>query len=371
MRFQNLAMLFFGSAVCFCLSCREPQPGSARFQFLLDSLYRVHPESRGLLVSVLAPNKKLNWQSAVGPDSSELKPNSPLLIASITKLFTAAATWVWLDSMGISHHAPIQPYLSAKRDSQMRAAGYATEKISFGQVLSCTAGLADYVETKTFQERTVHDPGYHWTRDEQIELAFTAEKRGEPGEVYAHADVNFLLLAEILEEHCGKPFYTAIRDLLELDAHGLDAVYFNQLERRQAEPTLVQQFASSYRVDSYTQDPSFDLFGGGGMRSSMPDLARFTQLLYQGKLFPRPAMLHPFLQAVHLNSGELSPYGYGQMHWFSETDSAYGHGGFWGTMVHYFPADSCSIAVSVLDRDAWKLNLKLIALFREEIKKSY
>ncbi|TNE80451.1 MAG: class A beta-lactamase-related serine hydrolase [Bacteroidetes bacterium] len=348
-------------------ACSRPVQEIDKLQQLVDSLYLAHPESRGLLVHVESPRNQLNWGGFKSHDSSKLTATSPLLIASITKLFTSAATMAWLESKDLSIHTPIHDFLSSERDSQMRAAGYNTALITFGHLLSCTAGIADYVETSRFQERTVKEPGYHWTRNEQIDLAFSTQKLGEPGDLYAHGDINFLLLGELLEQQCGKPFYTAIRDLLQLDKHGLDNVYFNQLERRENQEQLVQQFASSYHADSYSQDASFDLYGGGGIRCNLEDLAHFTRLVYQGKLFKNAQTLTLYTSDVYLNSGEVSPYGYGQMRWFSEQDSAYGHGGFWGTMVQYFPADSTTIAVSVLDRDAWKLNLELI----EHIRKAY
>lgn len=350
------------------LACKRAPEPRIRLQSLVDSLFQAHPETRGLLAHVSAPSYQLTvWAS---PDSTSLSDETPFLIASITKLFTSAATFVWLDSAGLSLQTPIQNYLSAARDSQMRAAGYATNQITFGHLLSCTAGLSDYVETELFQQRSRNDPSYHWTRDEQINLALSQGKRAEPGELFAHGDINYLLLGELLEKYYAAPFYQVIRGLLQLDEHGLDRIYFNQLEKREGELKPVRQFAGSYMVDSYTQDPSFDLYGGGGIRCTMSDLARFTALLYQGELFSNKALSGKFMQDVWLNSGEVSPYGYGQMRWFTEKDTAYGHGGFWGTLVQYFPADSTCIAVSVLDRDAWKVNLKLIGRIRANLKQS-
>ena len=47
---------------------------------------------------------------------------------------------------------------------------------------------------------------------------------------------------------------------------------------------------------------------------------------------------------------------------------AYGHGGFWGTIVLYFPELKTSIAVFVFEKDQRKIRKDLVVLFINLIK---
>ena len=46
----------------------------------------------------------------------------------------------------------------------------------------------------------------------------------------------------------------------------------------------------------------------------------------------------------------------------------YGHGGFWGTTVQYFPDLNTSIAVFLMERDEWPVYLELIAKVTEVLE---
>ncbi|MEZ5048681.1 MAG: hypothetical protein R2766_03415 [Saprospiraceae bacterium] len=47
---------------------------------------------------------------------------------------------------------------------------------------------------------------------------------------------------------------------------------------------LVHQYTSKLKENSYNINPSWDLYGGGGIASTTKDLAMFFQLLFEGKI---------------------------------------------------------------------------------------
>jgi len=81
-------------------------------------------------------------------------------------------------------------------------------------------------------------PLYYYTRDEQLDLAMRfGEPLGNPEDVFSCADVNYLLLTEIIEGITNQPFCTAIRSLLNYDKLGLNHTWFSTLEKK-ADNTL-------------------------------------------------------------------------------------------------------------------------------------
>ncbi len=92
-------------------------------------------------------------------------------------------------------------------------------------------------------------------------------------------------------------------------------------------------------------DPSSE-WTGGGVISSVADLARWASLLYQGE-----AMVHPYLEAmVSSRSEENSNYGLGVSISKTRMGVSYGHTGqFPGyrTSIAYFPEQNLAIAVQV------------------------
>ncbi len=364
-----LILVLMSSIGCNSLNQEEDtsnNPMKHPFQALLDSIYLAHPDSRGIAMHVHAPYHDIQWEGAVGyADSAtgrQLKSQDPALLASITKMYMAAATLRCVELKQFTLETPIAEVLWSATNKALIKAGYATDSIKIKHLLSCTSGLYDYVETSIFQERASKDPGYVWTRQEQVELALEQGKPyGKPGESYHHSDMNFLILGLILEQTNNQMLRTLVREKLQFAKHGLDQTWWNLQEKKPyGLSDLVHQFAAGYAVDSYSQHGSFDNFGGGGIAATVGDLARFTQLLFEGDLFRDSSTTSLLLEQVTTADGQPYDYRMGIMAWEKNGITHYGHGGFWGTMTQYLPEHRASVAVFTLERDKWKLNLELI-----------
>ena len=111
---------------------------------------------------------------------------------------------------------------------------------------------------------------------------------------------------------------------------------------------LAHQYAAKYGWDSYQLNPSWDLYGGGGIASTVKDAALFFQYLFEGKIIEDTTLLKELHQFVLPK--EKSNYCLGFRNISFPTFTAYYHGGWWGTDVAYCPETNSSVAVFTLQK---------------------
>ncbi|MFK7810012.1 MAG: serine hydrolase domain-containing protein, partial [Saprospiraceae bacterium] len=328
-----------------------------KFQAVLDSIYQARPNAVGIMAHVESFSKKLSWSGAAGTSDKKnpIAADQPALIASNTKTYVSAAILRLVEKRKLKLTDPIAMHLSENTKKVLAKDKYDLDKITIAHLMSHTSGVFDYVNANDglLLKRAVEQPKYRWTRDEQIALAVSGgEPLGGPGVVFSYADTNYSLLSEVIEQKTGKPFYTSIRELLSYERFSLDNTWFESLEEypENTKP-LVHQYWDARKFDSYVLDHSFDLYGGGGIAATTKDLARFFQLLFNGKLFDSPKTLALIYTPMPADQDDGKNYHLGIME--SETNGykTFGHGGFWGTTVQYFPELDMSISVFINNRD--------------------
>lgn len=345
-----------------------------RMSDLLDSIYKLHPETRGMVMYVEAPKYHVSWTKAVGfanTKGTKLTPEMPANIASNTKTYIAATILRLVELGKLETSELIGNVISESSNKLLTQAGYNTRNITVAHLLTNTSGIYDFVNTQTYQNLTQSDPKHRWTRDEQIALAVQPETHVMGvGEVFAYSETNYSLLTEIIERKTKLPFHDAVRRLLKFDSLKLNNTWF-LLQEKQPEGMLplVEQTAKAYNVNSYTLDYSFDAFGGGGLASTVRDLALFSQHLFSGAVFDKSATKELLYTTVPTKDGIAPTYSFGLMHTTVAGHKAYGHGGFWGTQVKYIPELDLSIAVFVMERDTWQVyNILIEEVVKEMLK---
>lgn len=75
--------------------------------------------------------------------------------------------------------------------------------------------------------------------------------------------------------------------------------------------------------------PSFDVYGGGGIASTTKDVAKFTQLLFTGKLFESQESKKLLYETILTTDSLDNNYYMGIAKTQLGKYTAYGHGGFW------------------------------------------
>ncbi len=342
--------------VASCLLCGNmlAQPLRQKIQSIVDSFYVAYPGATGIIIHVEAPDQELSVDLVAGvgdkKTNAKLLPGQPVQTASNTKTYIAATVLKLVEQKKIALEDTIADLLSKRTNDLLVSDGYKTNKITVKQLLSQTAGISDFVDEDYTKFVDTHKD-HHWTRDEQILRAVTIGKPfAEPGDSFKYADINYLLLTEIIEHCTGKSFYTSVRDLLQYRKLGLDHTWFADLEPVPAgTQPRAHQYWETKQWDSYDFDLSWDLYGGGGIIATARDMAVFYQRLFDGSIIKDTALL----RAMHTNVPSLSGARYCLGVWKISIDGreAYYHGGFLGTDVAYFPGLNASVAIVVLEKN--------------------
>lgn len=344
---------------------------SKHFRQIVDTTLASHPGAVGIMACVISADGN-TWSYAAGiadkTTQTPLMANQPVNIASNTKTYISAAIFRLQEEKDLNVTDAIGKHLSLRTRNGMSAVGYDLNAIKLTHLLSHTSGIDDYV-TEDYFNFVDKNRQYHWTRDEQIDLAMKAGKRlGASGYTFRYADVNYLLLAEIIENITRKPFYVAVCELLRYKEVHLNHTWFAELESspRNVGP-LVHQYWNKYPWDTYDLHPSWDLFGGGGILATPQDMARFYKQLFEGNIIHDKQLLAAMCTVPPCKSH--TNYAMGVRILKIAGLTAYYHGGFWGTDVIYFPELKMSMAIVILEHSERDISAGICRAIVEVIKK--
>jgi len=322
----------------------------AELQELIDGKVAAAPGIPGLLLHVAAPTAGIEWAGAAGvadrASGEPLTPGSTFRIASNTKTFTASATLRLVEEGAIALDQPIAELLSAESVALLTDGGYDPAAIPVRDLLTHTSGLYDYATDPGYPEAVLADPTKRWTRAEQVRFAMEkGAPLGAPGAVFGYSDTGYVLLGEIVERASGLPLAAAYRELLGFERLGLRSTSLETLEPIPAgAPPRAHQYLGE--IDATGLDPSFDLYGGGGLVSSVEDLGRFYRALFRGEVFRDPATLETMLTAPPVADEAGAAMGLFRYRVGGE-EPCWGHGGFWGSEAIHCPARDFTLAFSI------------------------
>jgi D-alanyl-D-alanine carboxypeptidase len=325
-------------------------PTSSRLASATEAFAAAHPSYPGVALSVASP--RLHWTGSAGHpalgSSAKLDPDAGFRIASVTKTFTAAAILRLVEDGRLGLDDTIAQHLAPTTAQLLRRGGYDPQAIHVRHLLMHTSGLYDYASDPAFVKYVLTHGSHHWTRPEQVRFAITHGKPyGPPGKEFHYSDTGYVLLGEIIERTTSRPLATALRQLLKFEKLGLAGTYLESLE---APPHAAHPRAHQYyqHVDATAFDPSFDLYGGGGLISTVGDLARFYRALLHGQMFEKPATLRTMLGKPNPQRiGDLGMGIFSNRFGGRSGENCWGHSGFWGTTVIHCPASDVTIALAV------------------------
>ena len=119
-------------------------------------------------------------------------------------------------------------------------------------------------------------------------------------------------------------------------------------------------------VDTYNWDASLDLYGGGGLVTSMADLGGFWRRLFERGVFENGETLDTMMTSPL--PAEESSYRMGMGVGDYDGLVGYAHSGFWGTQAVYIPELDLVVAAAVTERaqhlEAVRLVTEAVAVVR-------
>ncbi|MEO1485956.1 MAG: serine hydrolase domain-containing protein [Bacteroidota bacterium] len=314
----------------------------------------------GVSSSVKAPKLGIDFTGSSGFDSAEktnsLSPKQPFRIASLTKVFVAAAILRLQEQQKITIDDPITKYISDAHIKLLKDGGYVLDSITLRHCLNHTSGLYDYaVGGKEYVMEAMKNPKKRWTRTEQIKFAMDNGKpHAPPGQEEHYSDTGYILLGEILERQTNSGLAESLRTLLKFDALGMTSTYLESLEERpEGLPPNVRRYMDGLETTHW--DNSIDLYGGGGLVSTTADLTLFLQALFDGQIFEQEYTLDIMLLLKDYDGDPLPNQRLGFTSIFGKKSgvTVYLHTGFWGTVFIHIPKCDCSIAMNyTMDGDS-------------------
>jgi len=351
--------------------CRMAEPPRAdtelqqKLQSTLNNFIAENPTIAGVALHVEMPSRSLSWSGAAGvadrSTRTPLTPQQPVRIASNTKTFVAAAILRLWEEGRLDIDGSIDRYLSDESVHTLLSGGYDPQSITVRHLLTHTSGLYDFGDNDEYIRLCTKDPHHHWTRGEQLIFAMNRGKPyGVPGKVFSYSDTGYILLGEILERKTGSSMGQALRDLVGYQQLGLKSTWVETME---LPPKGIPDRAHQYEGDrdTYADDPSYDLYGGGGLVSTVRDLAVFMRSLFQRQVFVHAHTIDIMLSTVPGAIAGPSAYGTPQKPdearmgiFVRKMDgfTVYIHTGYWGTIAAYIPKLDLGLAISVTQQKA-------------------
>ncbi len=334
-------------------------------QSVIDAAVESDNSIPGAIVHVEAPRIGFSWGGASGVVDQEsrntLSAEHPVRLGSQTKTFVAAATLRLWEQGLLDLDAPISEYLEETYLETLHVDGYDTDRITIRHLLTHTSGLFDYAITDEYLQRVFNEPQKRWTRLGQLQGAIEwGEPYGEPGEIFAYSDTGYILLGEIVEETVSQSLGQALRELLEFERLSIRSTWQESIESR---PDDALDRAHQYvgEIDTYSMDPSLDLFGGGGLAGTMSDLAVFMRSLFTTGVYDNPQTMEVMLTTIDgVAAGpdyQGMPQVPGRYRMGIEVGqiqgmTGYYHGGFWGTYAVYIPELDLAIATAINQQES-------------------
>jgi D-alanyl-D-alanine carboxypeptidase len=318
-------------------------------QYLISDLVEKDKSVRNCVLSVMKGDGTFSWSGAAGIASQDgrvpMTKDTPIYIASITKLYTATVIMRLYEKGALSLDDPMSKYLPAAliRGIHIYKGTDYSNEITIKQLLSHTSGIADYYSErpkggKSLFELFLEKPGRSWTLDETIERAKDLKPNFAPGTGISYSDTNFQLLGKVIEAITRKHLHVVYEDFI-----------FRPLNLRHtwligyAGPQIVPSPPADifYQDMNITKTRSNGAYGAdGGIVSTAEEMIVFLKALNEGKIIRSDT-----LELMHHWRKLQFPlqYGYGTMYfklpWFMakviKMSPLWGYSGSTGSFLYY------------------------------------
>ena len=253
----------------------------ARLRAALDA--QVEAGAPSALARLEAPRGELIWTDASGQlsrdESRALRPNDAFRIASTTKNVTAVVVVRLAEGGRLALDEPLGDQLSS--DLLHRWGVWKDlPKITPRQLLAHTSGLPNYFGEDSFLELLRTQPERVWR---PVELVDHAAENGtptfHPGEGFSYSDTGFVVAGILVEEVTGRSLDEVYRELVFAPL-GMEETWLEGHEQARA-----SEVAHHYTgvLDWTSISPTID-WAGGGLITTLQDLARFVGGLWDGRL---------------------------------------------------------------------------------------
>ncbi|HUJ88401.1 MAG TPA: serine hydrolase domain-containing protein [Burkholderiales bacterium] len=341
-----LALLAAGGAAALWLARADRQPQDLRrgLQDIVSNLVRTDPNIRNCVLAVSKGDGPMIWAGAA---DTAIAPDTPIYIASVTKLYVATAIMLLYEKGLISLEDPMAKYLPQDLIRGINVYGgkdYSSE-ITIAQLLSHRSGIADYYsekakDGKTLAELLREQPDRKWSVEQTIARARDEMKPDSPpGTKTSYSDTNYQLLGKVIEAVSGKPLHVVFEDFF-FRPLGLDHTWLVGHPGRNLAATVPPANVYHGKTNITRSRANSAYWADGGIVSTASDMIAFLKALNQGRIIRRDT-----LQRMHQWHRWQFPirYGYGTMYFelpqpvraLARFPPLWGNSGSTGSFLYY------------------------------------
>ncbi len=247
-------------------------------------------------------------------------------IASISKSLTAIAVLQLYEAEKLNLHHPIATYLNGVPKKK--------QGITIHHLLTHTSGLRHRYVNDGVKERNV-----------AVQNIMKQPLKAEPGEVFGYSNLNYQLLAALVERVSGEKFETFVRTNILKPSGMVNTLFWDEVAHHD-EQAVAQKLE---RFKQNKQARNWGRLGSGGVFSSAKELFLFFEAVHHGKLLNNATTR--LMLTNHMNIREGLEMGYG---WFIGTQNngaieiwtrgneSFGH----NAVLRWFPEEELVIVVT-------------------------
>lgn len=327
-------IFILGTSIWLFASCTSSEPVHSEPSVLtaqLDSLFQqLHDQGAFNGTAYVRDSLGEEYTVALGIRSlvplDSLRTETPFYIGSLAKQFTAFGIMLLEAENRLSLQDPVRkffPELPAFMDS-----------VSVRHLLTHTSGIPDYYDAGIFK------PGFS---NQQV-LTFARELDSlefKPGEAFSYSNTAYVLLSLILEKSSGYSFHQFMAQRI------FTPLGMNHSQVWDSLHTQIPHRAVGYAPDSTLDDYQAFTTGGGGIFSTVGDLAIWEKALNDERLLPHAQMARAY-QPTKLDNDTMSYYGYGWMIASNNSNWVYHSGSLAGFRAYLFRDLGNGVAIILL-----------------------
>jgi len=244
------------------------------------------------------------------PSGRPVTPQTPFVIGSVSKPFTALAIMQLAESGRLEIDDPIVAYLP-----WFGLAGGAGSEMTVRQLLYQRSGIGTEAEWQVAATNGVD------SLDDLVRKMAALRPEGSPGSRYRYSNANYLILGRIVEAVSGMPYGEYLRRYI-FEPLGMSHSYVSQQEAQG--DGLARGYVSCFGLPRPSPVPYRNDFAPGAyVISCAEDMTRFLSVFMNGGALGSVRLLSAEGIGEMLLAAEDSPYGMG---WFVGSANVY-HGG--------------------------------------------
>jgi CubicO group peptidase (beta-lactamase class C family) len=321
----------------------------ARIGAAIDEVLASGP-SAGISVGVLHEDRVFTTARGFARQQPHVAatPRTSYRMASVTKTFTATAALLLAEDGKLDLDAEVQRYVP----------GFPRKPwpITVRQLLAHTSGIGHYKDSRDAR----------FTRRLSVEEALAVFQNrhlvAEPGTRYVYSTFGYNLLGAVIEAAAEAPFETVLSQRIFAPLGMTRTSLEKGLDARDVDDAHGYRLTSAARGGRIVPSERMDIsarFAGGGARSTVEDMLRFSTALIEGALLPAGPWATMTAPTVTLD-GRQADYGLGVAVYPQRGLAVVAHaGGQWetSTLLFLVPERRLAIALATnLEGDAKRLS---------------